>query len=132
MEKLKYKSLMIGDYISVKSSGMPINVAAVHHKKVAYHAVINKLVWVRKSLLEPIPITAEILEKNGFEKIEAKYYRYFLEEKDYYESVSVYFDEEPNVQVRVLDVSEFRGRIKYVHQLQQASRLCNIRKEIEL
>ena len=132
MEKLKYKSLMIGDYISVKSSGMPINVAAVHHKKVAYHAVINKLVWVRKSLLEPIPITAEILEKNGFEKIEAKYYRYFLEEKDYYESVSVYFDEEPNVQVRVLDGSEFRGRIKYVHQLQQASRLCNIRKEIEL
>ena len=70
--------------------------------------------------------------KNGFEKIEAKYYRYFLEEKDYYESVSVYFDEEPNVQVRVLDGSEFRGRIKYVHQLQQASRLCNIRKEIEL
>lgn len=132
MEKLKYKSLMIGDYISVKPSGMPINVAAVHHKKVAYHAVINKLVWVRKSLLEPIPITAEILEKNGFEKIEAKYYRYFLEEKDYYESVSVYFDEEPNVQVRVLDGSEFRGRIKYVHQLQQASRLCNIRKEIEL
>lgn len=123
---------MIGDYISVKPSGMPINVAAVHHKKVAYHAVINKLVWVRKSLLEPIPITAEILEKNGFEKIEAKYYRYFLEEKDYYESVSVYFDEEPNVQVRVLDGSEFRGRIKYVHQLQQASRLCNIRKEIEL
>lgn len=83
--------------------------------------------------IEPVPITPEILEKNGFEKIEAKYYRYFLEEKDYYESVSVYFDEEANVQVRVLDGSEFKGRIKYIHELQQAMRLCGIKgKEIEL
>lgn len=118
---------MIGDYISVKPSGMPIKVAAVHHKKVAYHAVINKLEWVRESLLEPIPITPGILEKNGFEKIEEKYYRRFLEEKGYYESVRVYFDEEPNVAVRVLDGSEFNGRIKYVHELQQAMRLCNIK-----
>ncbi len=129
---MKARDLMTGDYVSVKPSGMPINVAAVHHKKVAYHAVTHKLSWVRESLLEPIPLTSEILEKNGFEKIEAKYYRYFLEEKDYYESVSVYFDEEPNVQVRVLDGSEFKGRIKYVHQLQQALRLCRIKKEIVL
>ena len=129
---MKANNLMIGDYISVKPSGMPIKVAAVHHKKVAYHAVINKLEWVRESLLEPIPITPEILEKNGFEKLEEKYYRRFLEEKGYYESVRVYFDEEPNVEVRVLDRSEFKGRIKYLHQLQQAMRLCKIRKEIEL
>ena len=124
---MKANNLMIGDYISVKPSGMPIKVAAVHHKKVAYHAVINKLEWVRESLLEPIPITPGILEKNGFEKIEEKYYRRFLEEKGYYESVRVYFDEEPNVAVRVLDGSEFNGRIKYVHELQQAMRLCNIK-----
>ena len=79
------------------------------------------------SEIKGIPITPEILEMNGFEKIEAKYYRYFLEEKDYYESVRVYFDEEPNVDVRVLDGNEFKGRIKYVHQLQQA-----IGKEIKL
>lgn len=122
---------MIGDYISVKPSGMLIKVAAVHHKKVAYHAVINKLEWVRESLLEPIPITPEILEKNGFEKLEEKYYRRFLEEKGYYEAVRVYFDEEPNVAVRVLDGSEFKGRIKYIHELQQAMRLCHIKgKEI--
>ena len=83
--------------------------------------------------IEPIPITPEILEKNGFEKLEEKYYRRFLEEKGYYESVRVYFDEEPNVGVRVLDGSEFKGRIKYIHELQQAMRLCHIKgKEIEL
>ena len=62
---MKANELMIGDYISVKPSGMPIKVAAVHHKKVAYHAVINKLTWVRESLLEPIPLTQEILKKMG-------------------------------------------------------------------
>lgn len=83
--------------------------------------------------IKPMPITSEILEKNGFEKIEAKYYRYFLEEKGYYEAVRVYFDEEPNVDVRVLDRSEFKGRFKYIHELQQAMRLCHIKgKEIEL
>lgn len=40
---MKAKDLMMGDYISVKPSGMPIKIAAVHHKKVAYHATINKL-----------------------------------------------------------------------------------------
>lgn len=84
------------------------------------------------SEIKGIPITPKILEKNGFEKLEEKYYRRFLEEKGYYESVRVYFDEEPNVAVRVLDGSEFKGRIKYIHELQQAMRLCKIRKEIEL
>lgn len=65
---MKANELMSGDYISVKPSGMLIKVAAVHHKKVAYHAVVNKLFWVRESLLEPIPLTTEILEKNGFGK----------------------------------------------------------------
>lgn len=63
---MKANELMIGDYISVKPSGMLIKVAAVHHKKVAYHAVVNKLAWVRENLLEPIPLTEKILEENGF------------------------------------------------------------------
>lgn len=68
---MKANELMIGDYISVKPSRIPIKVAAVHHKKVAYHKVVNKLVWIRESLLESIPLTEEILEKNGFVKNKA-------------------------------------------------------------
>lgn len=63
---MKAEDLMVGDYISVKPSGMPIKIAAVHHKKVAYHACTDKLSWVRESLLEPIHLTKEILKKNGF------------------------------------------------------------------
>ena len=57
---------MIGDYILAKPSMMPVQVAAVHNKKIGYHAVTHKLNWIREGLLEPIPITEEILEKNGF------------------------------------------------------------------
>jgi len=66
---MKAKDLMIGDYVSLKPSGMIIKVAAVHNKKVAYHAVVNRLSWVCESLLEPIPITPEFLKKNNIEEL---------------------------------------------------------------
>lgn len=67
---MKATELMIGDYVLVKPSMMLIKVAAIHHKKVGYHAVTHKLNWVRMDLLEPIPLTPEILEKNGFRHYE--------------------------------------------------------------
>lgn len=91
--------------------------------------------------IQPIPLTPEILEKNGFEN-------------DFYEDESV----ADYVKVRIegyslhctahewdaalvtccnghVDVvtdfsGEFRGEIEYVHQLQHALRLCGIDKEI--
>ena len=58
---------MCGDLVQVEPSSMLIRVAAVHHKKVGYHSCVYKLDWVRESLLKPIPLTDEILEKNGFD-----------------------------------------------------------------
>ena len=63
---MKQTDWQIGDYALAKPSMMLIKVAAVHHKKVGYHAVTHKLNWVRMDLLEPIPLTREILERNGF------------------------------------------------------------------
>ena len=131
-QKLTTQDLQIGDYFDYR--GKTIKVTSIYAKNGSGEVGFGNKpdCWVHIDVIKPIPITPEILEKNGFEKIEAKYYRYFLEEKDYYESARVYFDEEPNVAVRVLDRSEFKGRIKYVHQLQHALQLCKIRKEIEL
>jgi len=67
---MKAKDLMIGDYVSLKPSGMIIKVAAVHNKKVAYHAVVNRLSWVWESLLEPIPLTLEICKKNNLGELD--------------------------------------------------------------
>ena len=143
---MKAKNLMIGDYISVKPSGMPIKVAAVHHKKVAYHTVINKLAWVRESLLEPIPLTPEILEKNGFERMPqtgcANPYYWMMEQYEEESGGLLYRIKAYNTPFRGMFVSidnpsdcetiSFGKQIESVHELQHALRLCAIKKEIEL
>lgn len=122
---MKARDLMMGDYISVKPSGMPIKVAAVHHKKVAYHAIISKLIWVRESLLEPIPLTSEILEKNDWEERPTGYV-FYTDGKRYDNSLWYIFGSN----TFVVNTAEFQ--IKYIHELQHALRLCGIKKEIIL
>ena len=144
---MKANNLMIGDYISVKPSGMPIKVAAVHHKKVAYHAVINKLTWIRESLLEPIPLTLEILENNGFEKSYSSIltadgykklpqykYKNMTQVQDICRNLITisYSDLEGGVYDIQCGIGSHIYDLKYVHQLQHALRLCGIKKEIEL
>lgn len=89
--------------------------------------------------LLPIPLTAEILEKNGFEKsvsppgIHAKCYEIYNKDEKYCLTIADY-----NKYKRLLlnidseDSECFNIRCDYVHQLQHALRLCNIEKEIEL
>ena len=144
---MKANELMIGDYISVKLSGMLIKVAAVHHKKAAYHAVVNKLFWVRESLLEPIPLTLEILEKNGFEKSYSSIltadgykklpqykYKNMTQVQDICRNLITisYSDLEGGVYDIQCGISSHIYDLKYVHQLQHALRLCGINKNIEL
>lgn len=123
--------LMIGDYITVTPSGMLIQVAAVHKRKVAYHTCTSRLSWVREGLLRPIPLTPEILEKNGLEK------------DNHGRLNGEYFDEDVNQDLEITVDSEtgevwwsynwdeyYIIRLRYVHQLQHALRLCEIKKEI--
>lgn len=134
---MKAEDLMVGDYISVKPSGMPIKIAAVHHKKVAYHACTDKLSWVRESLLEPIHLTKEILEKNEFIgmayailKIDddswLEYYYHEHRLTKWWSGI----DEWEN-HAKVKDIT-FKCHCYYVHELQHALKLCGIKKEIEL
>lgn len=131
---MKASDLMIGDYILAKPSMMPIQVAAVHNKKIGYHAVTHKLNWVREGLLEPIPITPEILEKNGFESTEnifgLKTYKlnddFILEDRGEKKCLCRNcYKMQPSPTFWVYD-------IEYVHELQNALRLCKISKTIEL
>lgn len=130
---MKANDLMIADYISVKPSGMPIKIAAVHHNKVAYHACTNKLTWIRESLLEPIPLTLEILEKNGLEKDNhgRLYGEYF--DEDINQDLEITFDSKTGEVWWSYNWDEYRIiRLRHVHQLQHALKLCGIEKEIKL
>ena len=90
-------------------------------------------------VIEPIPLTPDILEKNGFTKstpppgIHARCYeldnnkdRYNLTIADYnkYKRLLLNVDSE--------DSECFNIKCDYVHELQHALRLCGIKKEIIL
>jgi hypothetical protein len=63
---LKATDLMVGDL--VLHDGKVIRVDAVHIRKIGYHKTKEKLTWLFSGQFEPILLTPEILEKNGFER----------------------------------------------------------------
>ena len=82
--------------------------------------------------IQPIPLTPEILEKNGFTKSER--FEVWKIISDDYElritpwRVAVIFLDEDGT-----DKEEFSApRPKYVHDLQHALRICGIEKEINM
>lgn len=129
---MKTSELMLGDYLYVWPSNMVIKVAAIHKGKVGYHACTNKLSWVRVGLLRPIPLSIEILEKNGFKKDEKSENMYYWNWSISDNCVS--YDKETS-KVRVfhtLGSLVFVEPLSFLHELQNALTICGIEKEIEI
>ena len=85
----------------------------------------------RPCYARPIPLTAEILEKNGFKKQDDGCYIITLEEENLigvqpFENVNWIFG--ANVFPNIIE----HLNILYVHELQHTLRLCGIEKEIIL
>ena len=77
--------------------------------------------------LRPIPLTGEILEKNGF-KLDKEDGWWWLTPK-----IGITFWEEGFFELDIENKqSSVDIHINYLHQLQHALRLCGIEKEIEL
>lgn len=90
--------------------------------------------------LEPIEITPEILEKNGFEK------REFINEVNCKEEYWIYCDDYYSLVISEINDGLYKVEhhseelinlieqlyISYIHQLQNALTLCGISKEIKL
>ena len=91
--------------------------------------------------VQPIPLTPEILEKNGFEKLDFSHFqiggrRLVLDADGRWDGplswhwVVTEMDTNAKGQPVVLDY--YVATINYVHQLQHALRLCGITKEIQI
>ena len=86
---------------------------------------------LERNEIEPIPLTPEILEKNGFKK---KGYRYGIYD-DYFDfEMHEYNDGTWLVSYHCCEMSlpDEQLLICYIHQLQHFMRHCGIEKEIEL
>ena len=136
---MKANELQIGDYVNYR--GQIKKVTSLYDKGGSNEVGWSKKesVWVNADNVEPIPLTPENLEKNGFGVLDQGDGR-----KDVWTGFGV--DCEGDIEVEFRDNipihlkidGGFKGEyytsanIKYVHQLQHAFRLCGIEKTIEL
>lgn len=139
---MKANELMIGDWVRC-TDPKPFKVEQIDG--VEWQVYGDDGFYVDTADLQPIPLTAEILEKNGFEELmsegwesAAKFgripeptgvWQYGFGQFD---SVS-YFPKRSFLSVKFMEgYTADIANIKYVHELQHALRLCGVEKEIIL
>lgn len=128
---MKCNELQLGNYVLIKPSGKLISIAAIHQKKVGYHNVPNKLEWVRQSMLNPIFLTDDILEKN-FPKNEGGNYQLCR-------MWGIWSNPNYGWIAAILSIDNTWGGIyepcipcRYVHELQNLLTLLKVNKKIIL
>lgn len=130
--ELSCKDLMVGDWVRIKMSQHNTKVTNIDANSVYTETAYP----IRYDEIEPIPLTAEILEKNGwvYNNEDEKFFPQtwvggglMLQGADdcgYRIVVTSDYDDE--------DTNNTPFVIIYVHELQHALRLRRIKKEIEL
>lgn len=126
------ENLMVGDWVKFKGSDLYHQVKVVSNKSIKF----DNQKWFAKSSVEPIPLTQEILEKNGFRIVhESEFYvSYFQDIQGFHTEVKV---DKDGIFQKLSMWDGFGNKVtiiecKFVHQLQHALRLCGIEKEITL
>ena len=124
---MKANELMIGDWVLYNET----------HQQILEISGIDDEVYletdelVHQSEIQPIPLTPEILEKNGFELKEGEIGMYGVTTVPHYLCKGVPFEVFCDGDPFAIWFKE-PVNIKYVHELQHALRLCGIDKTIEL
>lgn len=138
MEKISVSDLSLGDWFQARMVKWgyedlditpPMRVAEISSDEVVLQlGNVKHYAFVED--LQPIPITAEVLEKNGFVK-NGEYNEWNIGtwRTPYLLGVSL---ERPAITIKWNGSSIFIDQAKYVHQLQNALRLAGVGKEIVL
>lgn len=138
------EELMIGDWVLVL--GIPMRIAELGTVMAVFLDENEEESYNSYAIIEPVPITKEIVEKNGFSRhpdydYSDEVYRLFVGEEDDGDDYLKFYSIEicpKNSRIRIhryiypIPDTEFMGTIRYVHELQHALRLCGIEKEIEI
>lgn len=135
MEKISVSNLSIGDYVRVKMckweydnpDTLDAKVLSIESNSVGVgYDECGIVVSAFVEGLQPIPITAEVLEKNGFthDKWSKKIWRYEDEESEV-----VYYIEGSRLEITTNDC-KMNITCKGVAEIQHALRLAKVGKEI--
>lgn len=154
--KLTAKDLMVGDWVRVGEDGLCIpkgtivKIRAINeldylvlksgkrltgsaHCQPTEENVFSGGIWV--DYLEPIPLTAEILEKNGFQRCENEWY-YFKYGKNGKVPLYQVLWNADELYLEIASYTSLTGEfnrmgVRFVHELMHALKLCGIDKTIE-
>jgi hypothetical protein len=127
---------MIGDWIMVEEK--PIQIAAVHQKKVGYHKWEGRLNWVRLDQIQHIPLTSDLLLKNGFKETKKDCYEWRVTAGDgsFYVTLEDRLDGIWDMTVRSFSSfsddtlqKEMIGRFLKIHHIQHEFVMEGIKKE---
>lgn len=131
---IRAEEISIGDWVSVLDyhhcDGSPYTgkVDGIIKKHGAYYLQFSSAFSADIERCEPIPITPEILEKNGFERGEDKDLWAWYSELERV----IWIEGSLTKIISVFTDSHFEGWCYDVHDLQHALKLCGISKNIEL
>ena len=115
---MKADELMIGDLVLYNETPQQIlEISGIDNE---VYLETDEL--VHQSEIQPIPLTPEILEKNGF----------VVESRDCHGEPLQYCELVDGLWIDISGENYFEGKLEFVHQLQHALRLCEIDKNIEL
>ena len=145
---MKANELMIGDWVIATKNGvspLPSEVAEMLPRTGKVVGIDGDCVILdfkdfcfMLDGIEPVRLTPEILEKNGWEESKEyePYIYYLLIGKDYSISLSKEWDSTTKTLYWSLSIGNHGTdailSIDFIHQLQHAIRLCGIEKEIKL
>ncbi len=130
---MKAEELMIGDLLrySGQFAKFDFRVERITRNKVGYRPdpADSRIAYLSLDEVQPIPLTAEILERNGFEKVQnllvLKLWKGFCPSL-------IFVEYNPANRYLFFNDMMLPRPILFVHQLQQALLLCDINKEIIL
>lgn len=136
---MKVNELQIGDYVNYR--GQIIKVTSLYDKGGSNEVGWSdkEIVWVNADNVVPIPLTPEILKKNGF--VENRGITSWKLETDKEDLIDIYGVNEYHLSINIEDThGSGKGYrwlltnfiIFYVHELQHALRLFRIEKEINV
>ena len=126
---MRATELQLGDYVNYR--GQIIKVTSLYDKGGSNEIGWSdkECVWVNADNVEPIPLTIEILENNGWKSMKNGSGDFILTKPLVGNSATV----TKTINGYEMSHGAFNGlSIHYIHQLQHALRLCGIEKEIVL
>ena len=139
MAEIKISELSIGDWVRYRDADANVRVSDIYSNGYVFiigeeDSGISESVNAHHHI-EPIPLTPEILEKNGWSR-KNNYGWYLFYDK--YIRINIWFDKdrwdiEVSSEDRRVTYADITGRgTLHTHQLQHALRLAGVEKEIEV